>query len=242
MTPLHYLPFLTTPVSILFALAVLRRYQQRGGAHLLLWGIGLLLYAAGTFAEAYLALMWSPFILKLWYLTGAMLTAAWLGQGTVHLLIRRRGVAVTTSIGLALISLIALIGVFTAPLSNVVYNLALPASEQYKAILIRPGFVTLLTVLLNIYGSLGLIGGAIWSAWLFWRKHILQHRVIGNVLIAVGALMPASAGTLIKFGLADWLYVSELLGAIIMFVGFLFATSAQTQTKETQPMPVPAGD
>jgi sulfite exporter TauE/SafE len=87
-----------------------------------------------------------------------------------------------------------------------------------------------LTIVLNLYGTLLLVGGALYSAFLFWRKRVLAYRVIGNVLIAAGALLPASAGTFVKLGLADWLYVSELLGAILMFTGFLQATSQQPAT------------
>ncbi|MBI3764171.1 MAG: hypothetical protein HY260_20205 [Chloroflexi bacterium] len=243
MTINHALPFVTTLVSLIFSAAVLARYFQRGGSHLLLWGIGLLLYTAGTFSEAFLALVWSPFVLRLWYLSGAMLTAAWLGQGTIHLLVRRRGVAISLTAILALTSLVAAIGVFAAPLTGVAYRLAIPVSAQYKEILTRPGLIVALTVVLNIYGSLGLIGGAIWSAWLFWRKRVLPNRVIGNVLIAAGALMPASAGSLIKAGLGDWLYLSELLGAIIMFIGFLAATAPQPQeAPEEKAVPATAGD
>ena len=243
MTINHALPFVTTLVSAIFSATVLARYFQKGGLHLLLWGIGLILYTAGTFAEAFLAVAWSPFILRLWYLSGAMLTAAWLGQGTIHLLVRRRGVALSLTAILALVSLVAAIGVFVAPLTGVAFKLTIPVSTQYKEILTRPGLVVALTVVLNIYGSLGLIGGAIWSAWLFWRKRVLPNRVLGNVLIAAGALMPASAGSLIKAGLGDWLYLSELLGATIMFIGFLTATAPQPQgVPEEQAVPAAAGD
>jgi hypothetical protein len=93
-----------------------------------------------------------------------------------------------------------------------------------------------LTILLNIYGTLTLVGGAIYSAFIFWRKRVLPNRVIGNVLIAAGALLPASAGTFVKLGLADWLYLSELLGATIMFIGFLQATAHQpSQATAMQP-------
>jgi len=44
---------------------------------------------------------------------------------------------------------------------------------------------------LNIYGTLALVGGAIYSAYIFWRKRVLFHRMIGNILIAAGALAPA---------------------------------------------------
>ena len=89
----------------------------------------------------------------------------------------------------------------------------------------RTGAITLLTILLNIYGTLTMVGGAIYSAFLFWRKQVLLNRVLGNILIAAGALLPAMAGSLVKAGLVDALYISELLGAGVMFTGFLLATA-----------------
>ena len=227
MTLLKYLPFLSTLVTLLFAAAVLQRYTQRRGIHLLLWGLGLILYAAGTFTESYLALGWSEAALRVWYLSGAMLTAAWLGQGTVHLLVRRRGVASALTALLAAVSIFAILSVFGSQVNGTAFNPHVPVSAQYKSLMTRDGLTVVLTILLNIYGSIGLIGGAAWSAYLFARKRVLPHRVIGNVLIAAGALMPAMAGTFIKLGLGDWLYVSELLGAAIMFAGFIAATNPQ---------------
>jgi len=72
-----------------------------------------------------------------------------------------------------------------------------------------------------------LVGGALYSAYIFWRKRIMPQRVLGNVLIAAGALSPALGGTLVARGLGDYLFVSELLGAIIMFIGFRMATMQQ---------------
>jgi hypothetical protein len=230
MSITKFLPFLSTLITFVFAAAVFQRYLQRRGIHLLLWSIGLVLYGAGTLTEAYLALGWSDLALRVWYLSGAMLTAAWLGQGTAHLLVRRRGVAGALTAILALVSLVAIVKVFGLPVNGETFNQHIPVSAQYKEMMTRDGLTRSLTVLLNIYGSIGLIGGAVWSAYLFARKRVLPHRVIGNILIAVGALMPATAGTLIKFGLGDWLYVSELLGAAIMFAGFIAATNPQPAT------------
>ena len=230
---LKYLPFISTLVTLLFAWAVFSRYRHKRGAHLLLWSIGLVFFAAGTFAEAYLALAWSDAMLRLWYISGAMLTAAWLGQGTVYLLVSREKVAHASAAALVVISILSIALIAIAKIDPSTFDPHIAISTQYKTMMERTGLVTLLTILLNIYGTVTLIGGAIYSAYLFWRKQILPHRVVGKILIAVGAMFPAAAGTLIKFGLSDYLYVSELIGGALMFAGFIAATSPQA-VKQTQ--------
>ena len=224
---MHYLPFLSTLVTFAFAVAVFIRYLRRRGPHLLMWTIGLLFYAIGTLAEVLLAFSFSGLVLKLWYLCGAMLTAAWLGQGSVHLLVRRRGVAWSLTGILAAVSLLAATLVLSAPLTPAAssYNVTQAISSQYKDILTRGGLTIALTIILNIYGTLTLIGGAIYSAIIFFRKRVLVNRMIGNVLIAVGALAPAMAGSFVKMGLVDGLYLSELVGVVLMYIGFIQATT-----------------
>ena len=70
-----------------------------------------------------------------------------------------------------------------------------------------------------------MIGGAVYSAFIFWRKRVLLDRTLGNILIAAGALMPTLGGTFIRAGLPDWLYLSEFLGIILMYAGFVKATA-----------------
>jgi hypothetical protein len=226
---MHYIPFLSTLVTLAFAVAVFRRYLQRRGPHLLLWTIGLLWYGLGTLGEVILGLAFSGLVLKLWYLCGAMLTAAWLGQGTVHLLVRRGRLAGILTGVLAAVSALAAVLVLLAPLTPAAdaYRVAQPISSQYQAVLTLSAGIIVLTILLNIYGTLALVGGAIYSAFLFWRKRVLFQRMIGNILIAAGALAPAMGGSFIRIGLVDMLYLSELVGAVLMYVGFLQATTAQ---------------
>lgn len=224
-----YIPYLSTLVTFAFTVAVYNRYRQRGGTHLLLWALGLLFYGIGTLSEVTLSLTFNAFVLKIWYLTGAMLTAAWLGMGTVHLLVRKGKIAQVITWALAIVSLLAFLLVLIAPTLPASYNVTLPASEQYKDILTRSGLTIFLTIILNIYGTLTLVGGAIYSAFLFWRKKILANRMFGNVLIAAGALSPAMGGTLLKAGYADMLYISEFIGAILMFIGFVMSTSGKTE-------------
>ena len=224
---MNYISILSTIITFVFAVAVFNRYRQRKGTHLLLWGIGLVFFGLGTLTEVILSFTFSELALKVWYLTGAMLTAAWLGQGTVYLLVRKRGVASALMVVLAVVSILAAVLVFAAPLTPAAaeYNPAQPASAQYKEIMTRSGLIILLTILLNLYGTATLVGGALYSAFLFWRKKVLFNRMLGNILIAAGALMPAIGGTFVKAGLVDWLYLSEFIGVILMYIGFIQATA-----------------
>jgi hypothetical protein len=224
----HYIPILSTVVTFGFATAVFSRWRYKKPPHLLLWGLGLVWYGLGTFSEVFMAFSYSPLVLKLWYLSGAMLTAAWLGQGTVYLLVRRRGVAHGLMILIGAASLASLLLVAAAPITaGAAFDTAQPISAQYKDLLVRSGPIIFLTILLNIYGTVTLVGGAIYSAFLFWRKNILINRMLGNVLIATGALMPAMAGSFVKAGLVDFLYLSEFLGVVLMYAGFVLATTVQ---------------
>ena len=68
----------------------------------------------------------------------------------------------------------------------------------------------------------GFVGGAFYSAWFFWRHKTMKHRVLFNILIAIGAILPAAGGTNMR--LSDDLtlfYFMELAGIIIIFIGFL---------------------
>jgi hypothetical protein len=227
-----YIPYLSTIVTFVFAAAVSNRYRQRGGTHLLLWSIGLLFYGLGTLSEAILSFTPSIFLVRIWYLTGAMLTAAWLGMGTVHLLVRKGNIAQIITWVLTAISVLAFLLVFLVPTNSVHYDIARPVSEQYRDIFSSAGFLRYLlapTIILNLYGTITLVGGAIYSAFLFWRKRILVNRLYGNILIAAGALSPAMGGTFLRAGLTDMLYLSEFVGAVLMFIGFMLATSTQSE-------------
>jgi hypothetical protein len=235
---MHYLPILSTIITFIFTGAVFNRFRVRHGPHLLFWSIGLALYGIGTLTEVISLFTFSAIALKLWYLTGAMLTAAWLGQGTINLLVRRRGIAPLLNIILIVTSLLALVLILIAPITPAAanFNPAQPLSAQYRDILSRSGIIIALTILLNTYGTFALVGGAIYSAYIFWRKRALFNRMVGNIFIAVGALMPAIGGTFIKLNLPDFLYLSELLGAIIMYIGFLQAT-VPAPVEKTSPAP-----
>ena len=206
-----------------FAVVIFRRYSVRRRPYLLLWGIGMVFYGIGGFCEGYYgALGWNPLIFRLWYLFGAILVAAWLGQGTVYLLAKKKWANALMAV-LAVGSLYGLIRVFGAELDPTLMTTSLhTGSELSGHAIVTPGVRTL-TPFFNLYGTITLVGGAAWSAWLFWRKRILLHRTLGNLLIAVGAILPAFGGTFSRMGFSGALYISELTGAVLIFIGFLRA-------------------
>jgi hypothetical protein len=220
------IPFISSLISFVFAGLIFRRYLARRRAHLLLWGVGMVMYGIGGFCEGYDgAFGWNPVVFRLWYLFGAMLAAAWLGQGTAYLLVKRRWAHVLMVI-LGVASLYGAARVFGAQLDPAAMGGSLHTGSELSGKAIVSGGVRTLTPFFNLYGTALLVGGAIYSAWIFWRKRILLHRVIGNVLIATGALLPAFGGSFSRLGIVGALYISELLGAILMFVGFLRATTS----------------
>jgi hypothetical protein len=218
------LPLISSIVSLVFAFFVLRRFLARRGAHLLLWGIGLIFYGIGGFCEFYYGTYgWNPLIFRLWYLFGAILVAAWLGQGTVYLLMKRRSANILMAI-LLLGSIYGTVRVFTTELDPTLMTTSVHTGSELSGHAIVSNGVRTLTPFFNLYGTVALVGGALYSAWLFWRKRILLHRTLGNILIAVGAILPAFGGAFSRFGLAGALYIGELLGALLIFAGFLRAT------------------
>ena len=233
------LPFTSAVISLIFAFFVLKRYAERKGAHLLLWGVGMIFYAIGGFCEGYYgAFGWNAIIYRLWYLFGAILVAAWLGQGTVFLLVKKNW-AKWTMVLLGIGSIYGLMRVFGAELDPSLLTTSVhTGSELSGHAIVTPG-VRSLTPIFNIYGTVTLVGGAAWSAWIFFRKRTLLHRTIDNILIAAGALAPAFGGAFSRMGVPAALYIGELVGAVLMFIGFLRATTPMGESL-VQAQPAPA--
>src|SRR5574341_2472070 len=330
------LPFVSAAIMIVFVVFVFQRFFARGQKkawHLFIWGVGLTFYLLGSLMEAlHSGFGWNPLVFRLWYLFGAVLVAAWLGQGTVQLLVRgtifgKVKWATVLLVILTLGSLYATYKVFTAQLepimlgttvnaisveegfdeqtvlstaANALYGTAIDEDGEFSERELSPlasaviaeaesegldvtapesltpatmpnldaqvngqavslngqglsllvsiggqpagalelavgremhghaivsGGTRILTPFFNMYGLIWLVGGAIYSAYIFLRKRIMPNRVLGNVLIATGALMPGIGGLLSHFGLGGYLYVGELLGSILMFAGFIAATN-----------------
>jgi drug/metabolite transporter (DMT)-like permease len=241
------LALVTALVMFVFTAYVLQRYYARRKLYFLFWGLGLAMFGVATLAGALLAVSWNRWVFFSWYLFGAILTAAWIGQGTVYLLVRKRRAHILTIILItaSIVAVFMLLAVMP-DLAEGIFVTSEPISEQYREILPAisdGGYVRLSTIFFNIYGTITLVGGALFSTYLFWRKRVLPNRAIGNILIAVGALIIASASTLTRIGYGSLLVPGQLLAAVLMFSGFLVAAAPKRSPVEDDPEPstAPAG-
>lgn len=255
------LSLITAVVTGIFALLVLRRWWQRRKPHLLAWGIGLVMYFLGTLSQVILAVTWSPLFFALWYWSGALMVAPWLGQGTAYLLIRRGNIARNIQMALLLVGAMTLPWtLFFTDMNADAWEPGSDITEIYRDFtgpdgeVIREGIMTgsargtvrFFSPIMNIWGTVLLVGGAIYSARAFRQKKIMRNRVIGNWLIAGGGLLPALGGVLIRLGDPSYKYLGEMLGATLIFIGFLYATqrpeAASQPARDRDSVPQPAGD
>lgn len=237
-----FLPFVSSLISFIFAAYIFKRYSVKKGNHLLLWGIGMVFYGIGGFCEGFFgAFGWNPLVYRLWYLFGAILVAAWLGQGTVYLLAKKKwahGLMVLLLVG----SIYGTYKVFTAVLDPSLLTTSVHTGSELSGHAIVTDGVRVLTPIFNLYGTVSLVGGAVYSAWIFFRKRVLLHRTIGNILIAVGAIAPAFGGAFSRMGIPAALYIGELVGAVLMFIGFRRATTPMAEKTVEAPVPALGSD
>src|SRR5690348_1000132 len=91
MTIAVLLPALTSLLAFVFAVALLDQWWDRRHGFQAIWTLGMVFFGVASACEAIGAAGgWSEILYRTWYLTGAVLTAAWLGLGTAYLLGRTR--------------------------------------------------------------------------------------------------------------------------------------------------------
>ena len=208
------IPLVSAIVSFVFALTVLDQFFARRKPYQLIWAVGLLMYFIATSSVFWIeAYGLNETAYRLWYLFGAVLVAAYLGMGTLYLLVWRK-VAHFAMMLLLVASFYAVFRVFTTTIDlSIIKDLSRDTIPQG----LRNMYY------LNIFGTVALVGGALYSAWVFWKHRLMRHRVLSNILIALGAILSALGGTLARFGVSSSTAhaVFILLGVVIIFAGFL---------------------
>jgi hypothetical protein len=207
------LPLVTTIVSGAFAVAVALQYMRKRRPSLLAWAIGLLLFTVASFMGFVARSGGATDVeYRLFYLFGAITNVAWLALGTVYIVAPRYG-RIALGIVLAL-SAVALYAVFASPVDMAV---AVDTGKGYP----DGSLPRILAAIGSGAGSLVLIGGALWSAWVFFRRRHQGRRALANAVIAVGVFIVAAGGTVAFTGASGILELTNLIGVSVMFVGFL---------------------
>ena len=211
-----HLPLVSTLVAFSFAFVLFQRRREKGGGpHLLWWAVGMITYGLGTLTESLTTLFgWHPLVFRIWYVAGAFLGGYPLAQGSIYLLMNRRFADWSARIVTTVI-VIAAVLVFLTPLDA---SLAEPHRLSGAPIVWKQ--IRRISPFLNLYAVGFLVGGAILSAIRFRKAKELRARFYGNVMIAIGAILPAIGGTFTRFGWVEVLYVTELMGLLLIFAGY----------------------
>ena len=215
-------PIAAALVAFAFALLLVRSYRRRAAGQKALWATGFALFAAAAVAETLAQRHgWSPALFRVYYLCGGVLTVALLGAGSAWLLLPRRGR--DALLGAVVVAAAAAAGaVLLAPVDGA--ELASVSGARPPANAALGGHAFLWAIALNSLGTLALVGGSLLS--------ILRRRnARANVWIALGAIVVAAATGLSRGGDYAFVYLGQLVGVSLMFVGF---TSPPPQPRQAQ--------
>ncbi len=232
------LPVATTVVSAVFATILWRHWAGKKDArYLLWWAIGVTTYGVGTFAESVTSIFgWSQPVFKLWFIAGALLGGWPLAQGTVYLMLKKKTADRLTVVFLIYIGLVSIAVLLTPIVPELVEE------NRLSGEVMEWQWVRAFSPLVNTYAFVFLVGGALVSAWRYWRRSDRPgSRVVGNVLIAVGAILPGVGGSFARAGQVEVLYITELVGIILIWLGYwgmtrnpidsIYTAQRQPQTK-----------
>jgi hypothetical protein len=207
-------------VSAVFAWVVFTRFTHSGRPAFAAWTWGLLIFAgaAGCQAAGEHFGFTAP-LFRAFYLLGGVLGVIWLSMGTLFLLSPRR-VAGTATLILVAVTFALAVDAAVVPVEAARLDTA--AGVLGDAIS-RGSPLQVGAVILNILGTLILVGGSAWSAYRLLRDRGGVDRVVCNVLLTIGALVIAAGFSAAKIAGAslDSLGVYEAIGIAVMFVGFL---------------------
>lgn len=213
-----YLALGSAIISGAFAALVLRQFLSRRKPYQLSWGLGLALFTAASLLEFISELGgWTVTLYKVYFALHPTLVAL-LGLGTIYLLANRR---FAQGFLVYFLIILVLLLVFTAT-AEVDESQFVPGRVVGGRAM--PDAVRGLSFLFTIPGAAALIGGALWS----WHKTRWSY----NLLIAVGAILLSTGGSLARAGRADLLYIFLLVGIAVMFVGFLRSLEVGAESRQ----------
>ena len=215
MTIINYIPIITTLLSIYFFIEIFNHYKNKKKDYLLWWMIGVVTFGLGTLSESLHTLFgYNEVNLRFWYIIGALLGGFPLAQGTVYLLFSEKFAKYSTYFFIIYIT-IASVFVISTPI-----NIPADFDGRLTGKVFEWTWVRLFSPIINIYAFLFLVGGAIYSAFKYFKIKNNNYRVYGNSFIAIGGILPGIGGSATRAGYVEVLFVTELIGLILIYVGY----------------------
>lgn len=235
-------PAATAVLGGVYTALVLRQWLARRKPHQLAWSVGLAMYAIAAVMEAVSegTGRWDPTVYRVYIVLAASLVG-FLGLGTLYLMARKRVWGhVYLAYNLAAVA-VFLYGTFTAQLVSA--NLVPGVTVGGLALGATFSFPRVMSFAFNVPGTLLLLGGAVLSVVRFSRKQEYAYRMWANVLIALGTLIIAGAGSMARAGQTVGLYPAEMVASALLLWGFLKAGTLQKGVdaiKESHSVPASA--
>ena len=211
------LPGAAAAICVALAWQMLRRFVLRRRVHEFVWGVTFLAFGVAAFSEAYGSLLgWTPGLVRLYYLNGALLPVGFLALGTLVLLVPRPIALVALSVVL-IQSLFAVFLVLRAGVDPEIVKVAGWSAMS------RDAPVRALTLTINVLGTIVVLIGTFGSAYAQWSRG-QNSRALGVFLIGTGTLIVASGGSLTRYG-HHFLYGPMVVGLLVIFAGYLRVTA-----------------
>jgi uncharacterized membrane protein len=226
-------PAATALLGFVFAGLVFSQWLQRRKPHQLAWSVGLLMYAIAAVMEAASEGLgyWDPFVYRIYIVLAASLVG-FLGLGTYYLMARKKERPTYVLVYLLVAFAIFLGGALLADLDE--SKLVPGITVGGQALGASMSFPRVMSFFFNIPGTLLLLGGAVVSAYRFSRKDEFAYRMWANILIAVGTIIIAGAGSMARAGQTVGLYPAEMLASAILLTGFLLAGTLEKGAREAR--------
>ena len=216
-------PLVAALVAFVFAGFLARQFEDRRRPYQLIWMIALAMYGGASLAVvAGAAGGWSRTEFQVYWALGAVLNVPFLAAGELLLLFRRSGVLWVSSLALVFVTAYTVAVLRGAAMDASALGANLPSGKHVFG---DGSAAHRLPQLISIPSYVGLLAGAVWSAWSMRGRSELRDRLVGALLIALGATVIAGFGSAFAAaGKLEAFSLALLAGIALMFWGFVRAS------------------
>lgn len=203
------IPLLSAVISFSLFVSLAKQFIKKKKIHHFLYALSIFMFAIATTSEFFAEYRgFTPLLYKTYYFSAITLVAI-MAAGTVYLVNRnKKWISHLFLFYVATLSIWLLIRII--PSQPIIDITGLDISIGGDAM---PYSVRWFSFPLSAIGGMVLIFGALFSYW--------RTKYKGNLFIAGGAVVMASAGRLAAIGLTSFLSLSELIGIILLYYGVI---------------------